>query len=712
MHFYYKIICSILFTLVAIAAQANIININYLNSCTNTTIASIVYSSNASYITANSYAYNGTTYTLLDSVTIYNATSGNNYYIPSITIGNNTTDSIVIVEANGIVKDTVWQTYNSNLCGSISGTVILDANNNCNTDSTETGIQNIKITIQPTGQAALTNKNGGYIFTNLPVGTYTITINNNTPSYNTSCMASVVVQIDSNNYAPIVTFYDTATTYNDYSIKSIGGNMQVGNNSAQFFINKLNSTTTDTLSCFIKMDSINYFTNAVPAPNVISNDTLFYTFNNINTNQLITVNYMASNTNPIGTAVQFISGITAYTGIDNFSFNNIDTSIYATFLPNNTCNKNSNKQGKLSKYYLYIADTNNFAYQINFANNTSYLASNIVITDSIDSHLNIDSIYIIGSSHNFNINISNNLITFTSNKILLPSNSVDSINSKGYIIYTITTKSNITPYDSIKNFANIYLDNYYIKTNTAYNIFYTAVDTTTKIIVKNTSCNLPCGNGQVVFTNIGGVPPRQYIPSANTCSSFTYNKDSVQNLKTGFTTFTLVDGLNNNYTFTYYINGPDTIIPNLVYTNPVGTTAGSASVTPTGGTPPYDYLWLPINTTSNTIQNLDAGNYSVNIIDKLGCSTGTTFTLSYPSNLFINNKKWFSVFPNPCNSYFTIQSHQPYNAIQLINNVGQTVLQQQLPFLPSRIINTASLPKGYYNLILDSKHSFLIYKSN
>lgn len=53
---------------------------------------------------------------------------------------------------------------------------------------------------------------------------------------------------------------------------------------------------------------------------------------------------------------------------------------------------------------------------------------------------------------------------------------------------------------------------------------------------------------------------------------------------------------------------------------------GSATVTVTGGIPPFTYVWntFPVQTTT-TISNLSAGNYFVTVIDGVGCSgTGNT----------------------------------------------------------------------------------------
>jgi large repetitive protein len=59
-------------------------------------------------------------------------------------------------------------------------------------------------------------------------------------------------------------------------------------------------------------------------------------------------------------------------------------------------------------------------------------------------------------------------------------------------------------------------------------------------------------------------------------------------------------------------------------TTSYGSSTGSATVNATGGTPPYNYEWSlesdpTFNKNTKTVNNLAAGNYSVNVIDANGC---------------------------------------------------------------------------------------------
>ncbi len=64
---------------------------------------------------------------------------------------------------------------------------------------------------------------------------------------------------------------------------------------------------------------------------------------------------------------------------------------------------------------------------------------------------------------------------------------------------------------------------------------------------------------------------------------------------------------------------------------------GMLAVTPTGGTPPYQYNIIPAAyQTSNTFSNLAPGNYVVTVTDNNGCRDSAHFTLSQPTVLIID----------------------------------------------------------------------------
>jgi gliding motility-associated-like protein len=68
-----------------------------------------------------------------------------------------------------------------------------------------------------------------------------------------------------------------------------------------------------------------------------------------------------------------------------------------------------------------------------------------------------------------------------------------------------------------------------------------------------------------------------------------------------------------------------------------GSNDGSASVIPSGGTPPYSAIWNtnPVQNNLNA-SNLSSGNYSVLVTDNNGCNTSQSITINSPQALSFN----------------------------------------------------------------------------
>jgi large repetitive protein len=67
----------------------------------------------------------------------------------------------------------------------------------------------------------------------------------------------------------------------------------------------------------------------------------------------------------------------------------------------------------------------------------------------------------------------------------------------------------------------------------------------------------------------------------------------------------------------------------------VNPTVGSIDITPSGGTPPYSYVWSNTATTQDLV-NVPAGNYTVAVSDANGCMVNLPFTIIQPLPITIN----------------------------------------------------------------------------
>ena len=116
--------------------------------------------------------------------------------------------------------------------------------------------------------------------------------------------------------------------------------------------------------------------------------------------------------------------------------------------------------------------------------------------------------------------------------------------------------------------------------------------------------------------------------------------DSLSNLAVGTYTVTITDAHSCSTTATASIvnSGLLTLNPSLVEPNCFGGSDGSASVTPTGGTGPFNYVWSN-GGTGATINNIAAGTYTVTGTDASGCSGTLAEMVNQPSqlNLTVNS---------------------------------------------------------------------------
>ncbi|CAN5566770.1 hypothetical protein BH11BAC1_BH11BAC1_06610 [soil metagenome] len=120
--------------------------------------------------------------------------------------------------------------------------------------------------------------------------------------------------------------------------------------------------------------------------------------------------------------------------------------------------------------------------------------------------------------------------------------------------------------------------------------------------------------------------------------SFTYKwstggEDDVEsNIASGFDTVWVVDGNGCKNQSVAIIIDTNSISLSITKTEVqcFDSTDGSAIVTATGGTAPYQYLWLPNKTFNDTALGLSAGEYTVIITDSNGCKAKTETTITKP----------------------------------------------------------------------------------
>lgn len=153
----------------------------------------------------------------------------------------------------------------------------------------------------------------------------------------------------------------------------------------------------------------------------------------------------------------------------------------------------------------------------------------------------------------------------------------------------------------------------------------TLINPTTVSITLNSSTNSSCNgsNGGQIDVNVsGGTPTYTYLWSNGSTS------EDLVNVVAGSYSLTVTDANGCTGTFSTTITEPTAISANASSTNETcGNSNGSASVSPSGGTPGFTYSWST-GATTPTINGLAAGTYSLIITDANGCSLTESITIT------------------------------------------------------------------------------------
>ena len=144
------------------------------------------------------------------------------------------------------------------------------------------------------------------------------------------------------------------------------------------------------------------------------------------------------------------------------------------------------------------------------------------------------------------------------------------------------------------------------------------------------SCGL-C-NGQLVATPSGGTSP--YTILWNTGA----NTFTITGVCAGVYSAVITDANGCTATVTVPVSNSNAPTVTLSITNETcfGSCDGSATATPSGGTPPYTYLWNPNGQTTQTATGLCSGTYFVQVIDANGCISTDSVAISGPTQIQTN----------------------------------------------------------------------------
>lgn len=211
-------------------------------------------------------------------------------------------------------------------------------------------------------------------------------------------------------------------------------------------------------------------------------------------------------------------------------------------------------------------------------------------------------------------------------------------------------------------------------------------------------------NGMIDLNIIGGTSPYSYLWSNGATI------EDISGLTEGAYYVTITDAQGCSMTDTIEVTQPDQlflnisspVLPNTFNISFYQGNDGTIDLTVGGGTQPYSFNWST-NQSSEDLNNLPSGQYSVVVTDENGCVVAGTIGLSEPFDLAMPT----GITPNDDgkNDLFTVKGIEAYpdNVLTIYNRWGNVVYKRENYMNQWRGTNTSDqqLPEGTYFAILE-----------
>jgi hypothetical protein len=660
-------------------------------------------------------------------------TSPGSYSIQTIAISSNGATDTMISSVPLVV---------SLGCTTVSGKIYSDNNSNCIFDAGDDTIRYASILATTTSGA-----NVGYGYSDVN-GNYSMNVASGLPNLELNVIPPFQMisftQIDcpiSGSY----TFNSTSNQNFDFSmtcdtavvVKSVytWGNLKPpgDTNGYMFGVFHLYGCSggfnnIDTLTAIIPNEahllpsSFLGFNNLLPAPNVISGDTLIW-YATISQTPFSGLNFRryAFNVN-LGTDTSATIFDTAYfkTHIDSLNSSslygsNSSTMQYVIGGPYDPNNKISFPQGVGPNGWI---DTNTqfLTYLVNFQNTGTAPAVNVFIIDSLSDFLDWNSVEILSESDPMKvIHYDENKLKFLFSDINLPDSNSNEPASHGNLMYRVKLKENLPLGTVIENTAHIFFDyNAPIVTNTTINTIHEfpaepPVPLAFELSGQDVTC-LNNDNGKIDLTIISGNAPYSITWSNGE------NAMSISDLSAGFYSVTITDSASQTDIQSFEI------FENRIYGDPVlGVVNGNLqaqswanfiyTIESSAGS---EYEWNALGGEVLSTANASAeirwfagpeGEIIVTEKDMNGCmawdSIPVGITFLGTSELHIEGIR---VYPNPTSERLNVEvdNISDNGSLKLFDGMGRLVISQTLESKLSTL-DVSNLNKGTYTLQVSSE---------
>lgn len=381
----------------------------------------------------------------------------------------------------------------------ISGYVFYDENENSQWDDSEYGLPNQQVILHPQESSSLTNDEGKFSVTGPGVGIYTLELLADTtfPYLTTSnpVMIEVIydyptedilfgVSNDAPLYGVCVDFYPPTS---GYPCDDLVNHNICFRNEGNVPIDGIVEVQFDPL--------FQEYLEVTPIDSV-SNDKLYMSFENLLPGQMFfydvkfrtpTVEYIGEN-------------LTSFARISGFSNGSLVAYGEKEITIEMTCAYDPNDKHVFPNGYEdphFILNDTELEYLIRFQNTGNASATNVIVTDTIDTNLDLSTFTLMANSHSVitSIHPDNRVIEFLFENIMLPDSGANEPESHGMISFKIKPYTALEPGTVLNNTGNIFFDyNPPVITNTTWNTIYNCEQSLATIEGDSIYCS-----GEIIF---------------------------------------------------------------------------------------------------------------------------------------------------------------------------------------------------------------------
>jgi uncharacterized repeat protein (TIGR01451 family) len=587
--------------------------------------------------------------------------------------------------------------------GSVQGDLYFDVNQNGAWDGGEPPLYNHRVQFSPGNYTAYSDVNGHYKAF-LDTNTYTVSYMPQVSFTQTSAPLTYTAAVPPSYTGYDFGAYSGQQLYNQYFYvwhhamrcqPSLGYTyIDITNNGALAVKGSITMVISSNLS----------LNTAVPAPDIISGDTLTWYYSALTPGQSYHIgganayNWLAFNDPPANQTVW-------YTAVDSvFDLAGNALTQYADsfgFVVSCSCDPNDKEvspYGATSQHYTQ--PNSELTYTINFQNTGNDTAFSVAVVDTLDASLDWNTFEVISSTDPVSTQMdANGVVTFTFENILLPDSNTDEPGSHGAVAYRIMTDSLLPDPTVISNTAYIYFDwNPPVITNTAFNTITSLQYPSASFITGDISfcpgscinySNLSTTGASYQWSFPGGTPSSSSDPDpSNICytMSGSYDVQLIATNALGSDT-----ALYTNYLQVYTIapqaisQSGDTLFANQGFVNYIWYYNGNIIT----GASNYYYV---------ATQN---GDYHVISFDANGCDVEAAAFNVLTSAGSIHDAAAVHIYPNPVKDRMEIKGVN-LAAVNVYNILGEKVIYVMTEKSGGQAVfsEVSMLPSGLYTVEL------------